>query len=96
MNGFGVIWRFLPGRDRKETEKHMENDVLVALLSLVGTLLGSFGGILTSSKLTNYRLSQLEKKVDRHNSFGERIPLLEEKLKVANHRLDDLEEVMNR
>ena len=68
----------------------------MALLSLAGTLLGSLGGVLASSKLTNYRLSQLEKKVDRHNGFGEKIPVLEEKLKVVNHRLDDLEEVMSR
>lgn len=74
----------------------MSSEVLVALLSLAGTLLGSLAGILASSKLTNYRLSQLEQKVDRHNGFGERIPVLEEKMKVVNHRLDDLEGVMNR
>ena len=74
----------------------MSSEVFVALLSLAGTLLGSLGGILASSKLTNYRLSQLEQKVDRHNGFGERIPVLEEKMKVVNHRLDDLEGVMNR
>ena len=74
----------------------MDSNVVVALLSLLGTLLGSLAGVLTSSKLTNYRLSQLEKKVDRHNNFGERIPLLEEKLKVANHRIGDLEGVINR
>lgn len=71
----------------------MHSEVLIALLSLTGTLLGSLGGILTASKLTNYRLAQLEKKVDRHNNFGERIPLIEEKLKVINHRLSDLEGV---
>ena len=74
----------------------MSDEIIVALLALVGTLLGTFGGIVTSSKLTNYRLSQLEKKVDKHNGFGEKIPVLEEKLKVVNHRLDDLEEVMSR
>ena len=74
----------------------MSSEVFVALLSLAGTLLGTLGGILASSKLTNYRLSQLEQKVDRHNSFGERIPVLEEKMKVVNHRLDELEGVMNR
>lgn len=73
----------------------LQSEITVALLSLAGTLLGSLGGILASSKLTAYRLSQLEKKVDRHNGFGERIPVLEEKLKVVNHRLDDLEGVMN-
>ncbi len=71
----------------------MSSEVLVALLSLAGTLFGSLGGVLASSKLTNYRLAQLEKKVDRHNGFGERIPLIEEKIKVINHRLTDLEEV---
>ena len=74
----------------------MNSEILVALLSLAGTLLGSLGGVLASSKLTNYRLSQLEKKVDRHNGFGEKIPVLEEKRKVVDHRLDDLEDVMSR
>ena len=54
----------------------MEQDVLIALLSLAGTLTGTLGGILTSARLTNYRIEQLEKKVDRHNGFGERIPVL--------------------
>ena len=54
----------------------MEHDVLIALLSLAGTLTGTLGGILTSARLTNYRIEQLEKKVDRHNGFGERIPVL--------------------
>ena len=71
----------------------MTSEIIVALLSLAGTLMGSLGGILAASKLTNFRLSQLEAKVDKHNRFGERIPVLEEKLKVVNHRLDDLEEV---
>ncbi len=74
----------------------MTSEIVVALLSLAGTLMGSLGGILAASKLTNYRLSQLEAKVDKHNRFGERIPVLEEKLKVVNHRLDDLEEVTHR
>lgn len=69
----------------------MESTVLVALLSLVGTLVGSLGGIAVSAKLTNYRLEQLEKKVDKHNGFAEKIPLLEEKLRVANNRIADLE-----
>ena len=70
-----------------------DSEITISLLSLAGTLLGSLGGVLASSKLTNYRLGQLEKKVDRQSSFTERIPVLEEKLKVVNHRLDDLEEV---
>ena len=71
----------------------MDGEILVALLSLAGTLLGTFGGMLTSAKLTGYRLSQLEEKVKKLGAFGERIPVIEEKLKVVNHRLEDLEEV---
>ena len=39
----------------------------------------------------SYRIEQLERKVDKHNNFAERIPVIEEKLAVANHRIDDLE-----
>ena len=69
----------------------MPSEVLVALISGAGTLLGSVIGIIASSKLTNYRIGQLEKKVDKHNKFGERIPVLEEKIKVEDHRIEDLE-----
>ena len=69
----------------------MNSEVLVALLSLVGTLLGSLAGVLASSKLTNYRIAQLEKKVDKHNGFGEKIPVIQEQIKVINHRIEDLE-----
>lgn len=70
----------------------MNNEIIVALIALFGTALGTGGGIVVSSKLTNYRLEQLEKKVDKHNSVIERTFILEEKMKVANHRIDDLEE----
>ncbi|MDD6284808.1 MAG: hypothetical protein PUB05_05545 [Firmicutes bacterium] len=66
-------------------------DILVALIAFAGTMVGTFGGIVTSSKLTNYRIQQLEKKVDKHNNFAERIPIIEEKIKTANHRISDLE-----
>ena len=62
-------------------------DIIVALLALMGTAIGSFSGF----KLTSYRVEQLEKKVDKHNNFAERIPILEEKAKVMNHRIEDLE-----
>jgi hypothetical protein len=61
--------------------------VIVGCLSLVGSLMGSWSGM----KLTAYRIEQLEKKVDKHNNFAERIPVVEEQIKVINHRLDDLE-----
>ena len=76
----------------------MNDVVIVAIISLIGTLGGTFGGILTSSKLTNYRIEQLEKKVEKHNKVVERVFILEkneavfeEEMKVANHRIDDLE-----
>lgn len=61
------------------------------MLALIGTAMGTFGGILASAKLTTYRIEQLEKKVDRHNNFAEKIPIIQEQLKVANHRIEDLE-----
>ena len=66
-------------------------DIIVALIALAGTLGGSLSGILVSSKMTNYRLHQLEKKVDKHNNFAEKIPVLQEQIKVANNRINDLE-----
>lgn len=76
----------------------MSETVLIALISLVGTLGGTFGGILTSSKLTNYRIEQLEKKVEEYNNLKDRTSNLEseqkiedEKIKVINHRIEDLE-----
>ncbi len=76
----------------------MNDVVIVAIISLIGTLGGTFGGILTSSKLTNYRIEQLEKKVQEHNDVVKRTYKLEEerkveeeKIKVINHRIEDLE-----
>ena len=58
----------------------MDNTVLVAILSFCGTLIGTFGGIVTSAKLTNYRIEQLEKRVEKHNNFAERIPVMEQQI----------------
>ncbi|MBQ8181848.1 MAG: hypothetical protein IJ010_07765 [Ruminococcus sp.] len=52
---------------------------------------GSLGGILVSSKMTNYRIQQLENKVAEHNNFARRMPVVEEQIKVINHRIEDLE-----
>ena len=69
----------------------MSSEIIVALISRLGTLGGSLGGILVSSKMTNYRLQQLENKVAEHNNFARRMPVVEEQIKVANHRIEDLE-----
>ena len=50
--------------------------VIVGVLSLIGTALGSWGGL----KLMSYRIEQLEKKVEKHNNYAERIPIVEEQI----------------
>ena len=76
----------------------MNETLIVALLSLAGTMAGSLSGILTANKLTNYRIQQLEEKVEKHNKVIERVynlekhdAVMDEEIKVANHRIDDLE-----
>lgn len=72
--------------------------IITGAMALVGTLAGTFGGIITSTKLTNYRIEQLEERVKVHNNLVEKYyrledsdKLIEEKIKVANHRIEDLE-----
>ena len=76
----------------------MTETVIVALVSLLGSLAGTFGGIITGSKLPHYRIEQLEKRVEAHNKVVERTYKLEkeqevedEKIRVINHRIADLE-----
>ena len=76
----------------------MPSEIVVALLSMLGTAIGSVSGVMAANKLTNYRIEQLEKKVDKHNTVIERTFKLEEaqavlteQIKVANHRIEDLE-----
>ena len=76
----------------------MSDAVIVGILSLIGTLCGAYLANRKSSALIAYRLEQLEKKVDKHNTVIERTyelekgyAVLEDKIKSAQHRLDDLE-----
>lgn len=76
----------------------MSESIIVAILGFVGTLIGSLAGVLAANKLTNYRIEQLEKKVEKHNNVIDRVYKLEkqnavedEEIRVANHRIDDLE-----
>ena len=71
----------------------MDSNIIVALFSLDGTLIGTFGGIITANKLTNFRIEQLEKKVEKHNTIVERTYILERDLKTA---LNYIEEIKNR
>lgn len=77
----------------------MSETLIVALISLLGTFIGSLGGILAANRLTIYRIEQLEKKVNTHNNLIDRMyrceareDVFEEELKVANHRIGDLEQ----
>ena len=77
------------------------SDWLIAFLSFMGTVLGSLFGILAANKLTNYRIAQLEKKVETHNKVIDRVYKLEkheavinEEITVANHRISDLEKAI--
>lgn len=68
----------------------MPTEIIVALLSLAGTALGSMLGVLASSKLTQYRIAQLEEKVSRHNSVIERTYKLEGEVQELQHDVRDL------
>lgn len=68
----------------------MNVTIINALISLIGTLGGTFGGILVSSKLTNYRIEQLEKKVEKHNSIVERMYVAETEIKDIKENLKNL------
>ena len=75
----------------------MSADVLIAIISFAGTCVGSVGGILISNKLINYRLGQLEKKVDLHNNAVERLFIAEGRINELNHDVRDLKtQVFNR
>ena len=68
----------------------MSNEVFAALLALVGSMMGSLGGILASARLTNFRLQQLEKKVAEHNKIVERTYKLEGRMLEAEHDIRDM------
>ncbi len=81
----------------------MSAEIVVSLITLAGSALGTFAGIFINTKLTNYRIEQLEKKVEKHNNLIERVYRLEqneavtaEKIAVANHRIGDLEQQLEK
>lgn len=80
----------------------MDTEIIIALIGLVSSVLVQFGGILINSKLTTYRIERLEQEVGKHNDLVERVYKLEqkdaiqdEKIAVANHRIEDLEKTSN-
>ena len=68
----------------------LSDTVIVGLLALIGTLAGTFGGILTANKLTTYRIERLEEKVNKHNNLIERTFKLEGRMNEAEHDIKDL------
>lgn len=73
----------------------MSDAVIVAILSLAGTLLGSLAGVMASSKLVNFRLEQLERKVQAHNNLIERTYKLEGAMQECQHDIRDLKNARN-
>ena len=74
----------------------MPESILVALLGFAGTLLGSLFGVLAAQKLTQYRLSQLEDKVNKHNNIIERTYRLEGRMDEAEHDIRDIKNRINK
>ena len=79
----------------------MDSTIIVAIVAGAGSAIGSICGIIAAARLTNYRLQQLEKKVEAHNNLVARTyelegwrEVCEEKFKVSNHRIDDLEKAI--
>lgn len=70
----------------------MSDAIMVALLSLAGTLGGSLLGIRQSNRLVNYRIDRLEEKVTKHNNLVERMTAVEQSVKSAHHRIDEIKE----
>lgn len=76
----------------------MSGEVVVALITLLGSAIGTIGGIFATNKMTAYRIEQLEKKVDKHNQVVERmyeaeknISVISEEIKNVSHRIEELE-----
>ena len=68
----------------------MSGEVIIAIFSLIGTCIGTIGGILAANKLTNYRIEQLEKKVEKHNTVIERVFKLEGRADVIDEEINML------
>lgn len=69
----------------------MAPDVVNAVMTTVTTLIGTFGGIVASARITTFRIKELEKKVEKHNSIVERTYRLEERTNFLDEQIDKLE-----
>lgn len=73
----------------------MPDVIIVAIISLLGTMFGSLAGIMRANNLVTYRLSELEKKVDKYNNILERVSLLEQDSATQWKRLDELRDTLD-
>lgn len=67
----------------------MRSEIIVAILSLIGTFVGTIGGILASQKLTSYRISKLEEKVDKHNNLIDRMYKIETRVTLIEDEMKE-------
>lgn len=82
---------------------NIDSTIVVSVLGLAGSAIGSLCGVLINTKLSNYRIEQLEKKVDKHNNIIERVYELEQnkavlfqQMKVSDHRITDIEKILSK
>ena len=78
----------------------MSNAVIITtIISFIGTAIGAVTGILVSNRLSNYRIEQLEKKLDKYvnnvDEMRERLVIVEQSAKSAHHRIDDIAAQLN-
>ena len=69
----------------------METNI-IGVISVISSFIATFGGIIVSSKLTTYRIEQLEKRIEKLADIAERVSLIEEKFRAVNLRIDALEQ----
>ena len=74
----------------------MSDIVLTTLLSVVGGIIGSMSGVLATAKLIIWRLDRAEKRLDNHDRLGDRVTVVEQSVKSAHHRIDEVKEVLQK
>ena len=74
----------------------MRESIIVAIITGVLTLIGVLISNSRSQAVTETRLEELTREVRLHNNFAQRVPVIEEQIKVANHRIDDLENTVHK
>lgn len=77
-------------------------EIIVAVLTLLGVIVSNIGSnrkiehsLETSQAVTDCKIEELTSEVREHNNFARRMPVVEEQIKVINHRIKDLEEKYN-